>query len=138
MGLVTLSSMDKKKIIVDTNFLLIPGQFHVDIFSEIDRIMTEPYELCMVEKSVGEIENITRQGKQVDKFAAKLALVLSIQKSLKRLPCSKEIRSADDAIVEASDSNTYVATQDKLLRGRVIRKGAKIIALRQKKYLVIE
>lgn len=130
--------MQKKKVIIDTNFLMVPGQFKVDIFSEIDRIMTEPFELCIVEETIAEINRIIMAGGVKDKFAAKLALVLSIQKSLKRLPSSKGFKSADDDIVQVSDENTYVATQDSALRKRVREKGAKIIGLRQKKYLVIE
>ena len=127
----------KKKVIIDTNFLLIPGQFKVDIFSEIEKLMPEPYDLCIVEKTIGELERIVMSAKQADKFAAKLALVLAAQKGLKRLPSSKDKVSADDDIVDASDENTYVATQDSLLRKRVAKKRGKVIGLRQKKYLAV-
>jgi uncharacterized protein len=129
--------MEKKKIIIDTNFLLIPGQFKVDIFTEISRIMTEPYELCVVEKSMEELTRLTTFGKQADIFAAKLGLVLAIQKNLKRLPCSKGDKTADDSIASYADKDTVVATQDKGLRERAKERGARIIGLRQKKYLVM-
>jgi uncharacterized protein len=130
--------MDKKKVIIDTNFLLIPGQFKVDIFSEIHRIMSEPYEIYIVERTIDELNRIIMSGGPKDKFAAKLGLVLAIQKSLKRLPSSKGFKSADDDIVEHSDENTYVATQDDGLRKRVRAAKGKIIGLRQKKYLVMD
>lgn len=126
-----------KKIIIDTNFLLIPGQYKVDIFSEIGRIMDEPYELCMVEETVKELERLIMSGNREEKFAAKLGLVLAQQKPLKRLNSSIGSVSADDAIVSVSDKDTVVATQDKALRARVREKGAKTIGLRQKKYLVV-
>jgi uncharacterized protein len=129
--------MEKKKIILDTNFLMIPGQYKVDIFSEIERIMEEPFELCIVEETIAELNRIVMSGGAKDKFAAKLALVLAIQKSLKRLPSSKGRVSADDEIVKASDGNTLVATQDLILQKRVRERGARIIGLRQKKYLVV-
>jgi uncharacterized protein len=129
--------MDKKKIILDTNCLMIPGQYKVDIFSEIERIMEEPFELCIVEETLNELNRLVMSGSAKDKFAAKLALVLTIQKNLKRLPSSKGRVSADDEIVKASDDNTIVATQDLILRDRVREKGAKVIGLRQKKYLVV-
>ena len=129
--------MDKKKVIIDTNFLMIPGQFKVDIFSEIERIVDEPHELCVVEKTIAELEKIAQGGHIKDRFAAKLAVVLAAQKGLKRVPSSSRDISADDEIVIASNKETYVATQDAALRGRVKEKGAKVIGLRQKKYLVV-
>ena len=126
-----------KKVIIDTNFLLIPGQFKVDIFSEIGRILEEPHELFMVEKTLAELEKIAQAGSVKDRFAAKLALVLAAQKGLKRVPSSKGDISADDEIVVASDKDTYVATQDIALQRRAREKGAKVIMLRQKKYLVV-
>jgi rRNA-processing protein FCF1 len=129
--------MDKKKLIIDTNFLLIPGQFRVDIFSEVERIMQEPFEFCVVEKSMEELNNLTIKGKEADRFSAKLGLVLAIQKNLKRLPCSKEDKTADDSIVSYANNDVVVATQDKALRDRVREKGGRIIGLRQKKYLVM-
>ncbi|HJX06027.1 MAG TPA: nucleotide-binding protein [Candidatus Nanoarchaeia archaeon] len=127
----------KKKAILDTNFLLIPGQFMVDIFTELERIMHEPFEMCVVDKSIAELNKLAVIGKEKDRFAAKLALALIRQKNLKTLHSFVSKSSADDIIVAKADSNTYVATQDKALRQRVKEKGAKIIGLRQKKYLVM-
>jgi rRNA-processing protein FCF1 len=127
----------KKKVVLDTNFLLIPGQFRVDIFSEIERIMQEPFELCVVDKSIAELNKLAVGGRQIDKFAAKLALVLIIQKNLKTLHSFGSKKSVDDIIVTKADENTFIATQDKALKERVKEKGAKIIGLRQQKYLVL-
>jgi rRNA-processing protein FCF1 len=127
----------KKKVVLDTNFLLIPGQFRVDIFSEIERIMQEPFELCVVDKSIAELNKLAAGGRQIDKFAAKLALVLIIQKNLKTLHSFGSKKSVDDIIVAKADENTFIATQDKVLKERVKERGAKIIGLRQQKYLMI-
>jgi hypothetical protein len=127
----------KKQVILDTNFLLIPGQFKVDIFTEIERILSEPYELCIIDQSLKELNGLAAAGKEKDKFAAKLALVLAIQKNLKTLHSSGSKKSVDDIIVDKADENTYVATQDKALRERLAEKKAKIIGLRQQKYLAL-
>ena len=129
--------MEKKKVIIDTNFLLIPGQFRVDIFSEIERILDVPFEFCIVEKTMDELQRIVMSAGARDRAAAKLATVLAIQKGLKRLHLSKGKASADDDIVAESGADTYVATQDAALRRRVRQRGAKIIGLRQKKYLSV-
>ena len=125
----------EKKVILDTNFLLIPGQFRVDIFTEIGRIMQEQYVLYIIDKSLKELNNIVITGKQKDRFAAKLALALAIQKNLKTLHSFGSKKSVDDIIVSKADKDTIVATQDKALRERLKEKGAKIIGLRQQKYL---
>jgi len=129
--------MEKKKVIIDTNFLLIPGQFMVDIFTELERVMQEPFELCIVEKSLDELNKLTLVGKEKDRFAAKLAVVLIGQKNLKRLPSSKGYNSVDDIIVSYADKDTFVATEDRILRKRLKEKRSGIIGLRQGKYLVV-
>jgi len=127
----------KKKVILDTNFLLIPGQFMVDIFTELARIVNEPFEMCIVDQSMIELNKLAATAKEKDRFAAKLALVLIRQKNLKTLHSFGNKKSVDDIIVTKADANTYVATQDKALRERVKEKGAKIIGLRQQKYLMM-
>ncbi len=127
----------KHKVIVDTNFLLIPGQFKVDIFSEIKRILDVPFELYVVQETVNELNKLVIAGKVSDRMAAKLALLLIRQKHLKTLRSFILKKNADDAILSKSDKNTFIATQDKALRVRLKKKGAGIIGLRQKKYLVV-
>ncbi len=129
--------MNKKKVIIDTNFLMIPGTLMVDIFTELERVMDCPYELCYVDKSIKELEKLSVFGKERERLAAKLAVVLIRQKSLKSLPSSKEDKSVDDTIVRYADKDSYVATQDKALKERVAKKEAKAVVLRQKKYLVV-
>ena len=58
------------RIILDTNFLMIPGQFHVDIFSELGRICNFNYKLYIFEESINELRNIINNAKGKDKKAA--------------------------------------------------------------------
>lgn len=133
--------MFKVKVILDTNFLLIPAQFNVDIFSEIARIMDEPYQLCIMEKSFEELNKIITLSNSKDSRSAKLGLMLAKslikQKSLKTLT-SFSNEYVDDLIVSKANKKVYVATQDKELKQRVKEKGAHIITLKQKKYLMKE
>ncbi|MBC8501166.1 MAG: nucleotide-binding protein [DPANN group archaeon] len=133
--------MFKHEVILDTNFLLIPGQFNVNIFAEIERIMNVPYKLCIIDKSIEELNKISVLGKQKDVNATKLAVALigSLikQKSLKTITSSPKL-SVDDTIVKKANKKVYIATQDKELKKRVKEKEAKVITLKQKKYLVID
>ncbi len=120
-----------KKVVLDTNFLLIPAQFRVDIFEEIRRICSFEHELVVLDKSIEELKRITREQKGRNKAAAKMALELVIVKKI-RMIRSKEEKSADDMLAELSGKGFIIATQDKELKRRLKKP---IIVLRQKKYL---
>jgi hypothetical protein len=126
-----------RKVIIDTNFLLIPYQFKVDIFSEIRRICNVKYDVFVLDKTVGELERII--GKQGGKHreAAKLALGLLKSKGVKVIE-TREDKVVDDIIVELANRKEHiVATQDKGLKRRLKTKGIPVITLRQRQYLVL-
>ena len=135
-----------KQIILDTNFLLIPFTQNVDILSEINRLILEPYVICVLDGTIEELEKIIREQKGKDKNAAKLGLVLvekkgisiinTKQKSLK-MNMNSKITVVDDVLVSISDNNTIVGTQDKILRQKLHEKGVKTIYLRSRKKLEI-
>ncbi len=129
----------KTKIVLDTNFLLIPAQFKVDIFSEIRRICDFSYELVVVPETVAELEGIavSRGSSGKDRKAAKLALELLKLKAfrVKVLKNRKLFKRADEAILAIADKNSCVATQDAELRRRLREKAVRLIILRQKQYL---
>ena len=119
-----------KKVLFDTNFLLIPGQFKVDIFKEIDRIIDEKYEIFVVDKTLEELEKLIKGNKEKDKKAAKLAKQLIKKNKVKII--NTQGKNVDEIIIKIKDKDTIVATQDKELRKKL--KGD-VIVLRQKKYL---
>ena len=88
-----------KRIILDTNFLLIPIQFKVDIFTEIDKICIFPYKLYIIEGTIDELNKIIewRAYKSKDKLSAKIGLEL-----LKGLAISSP--SGDHAKITSSAS----------------------------------
>ena len=122
-----------KKIILDTNFLLIPAQFKVDIFSEIERICSFRYEICVIDKTLDELNKIIKEQKGKHKYSAKLALQLIKAKKLTIIKTnSKEY--TDNILLEMKDC--VIATQDKELIKRLKKNSIKTITLRQKKYLI--
>jgi len=124
-----------KRIIIDTNFLMIPSQFKVDIFSEIERICNFNYKLCIFEQTIAELENIAKKQAGKEKRAAQFALQLIKLKKIGII--SSEQRDVDSLILENTDRNTIVATQDLHLKRELLRRGYNVIILRQKKYLEI-
>ncbi len=120
-----------RKVIIDTNGMMIPGQFGVDIFSELERLGFGP---CFVARaSVRELENIFAKGKSRDKIAAKIALSL-----LERCTIIEKNGYADDIIIDiAVDMDAAVLTNDIELKKRLCSKGVTNVYLREKTRLSI-
>jgi len=122
-----------KRIILDTNFLLIPAQFNIDIFSEIKRIADFPYQLCVLDKTIDELKKIQKEQRGKHKRAAKLGLDLIKKKKVKIIKTTSK-KSVDDLLVQYSKKGAIIATQDLGLKHRLKKP---YIILRQKKYLAL-
>ncbi len=124
-----------EKIILDTNFLLIPCQFKIDIFTEIDRIFHFKYAIFILDKTLDELETIVEKQKGKDKEAARFALKLLDAKGIKTIKSGND-KPVDDSIADiASQEKVIVATQDKILKKRLEAIGTPLIIMRQKKKL---
>ncbi len=127
------------RVVFDTNFLMIPAQFKVDVFAEIKRLMTEQYELCVYQGSLDELDDLAK-GSSKNAMLAKTAIKLIKQKNLKSLPNSINEKYADNLILEGVTNKDIVCTQDQALK-RLLRakhKGIRLITLKSKKYLDFE
>ena len=119
------------KVILDTNALMVPEQFGVDIFSELLRL---GYVEWQVPASVlGELRFLAaRADKGRDKIAARVALGLAEGCNV----VGEDNYNADQAIVElALKTGAAVFTNDKALKKRLFSKGITVIYLRQGRYL---
>lgn len=127
------------RVIMDTNFIMIPTQFKVDIFSEIRRLMDEPYEICIYDASIDEL-SVLAKGNGKDATHAKTALKLIKQKNLKSLPNSIDETYVDNLILEGVTSEDIVCTQDQALK-RLLKSrhdGIRLMSLKSKKYLGLD
>lgn len=122
-----------RKIIIDTNFLMIPWQFRVDIFSEFNRICNFNYKLFIFDQSINELKKIIKDQSGKNKKAAQLALKLVKLKNIGIIKSQNE--NVDSLILNRSSKEDIVATQDKNLKKELLKKGISVIILRQKKYL---
>ena len=126
-----------KKILLDTNFLLIPHQFRVDIFTQIDKISTFKYKLFILDRTLEELKKIVSEQKGKDKDAARIALKLIAIKNVGIIK-TKSDKNTDDIILDKALKDDFiVATQDKDLKRRLINQDISVIILRQKKRLAI-
>lgn len=122
-----------KKIIIDTNFLMIPYKYRVDIFSEFNRICDFNYKLIVFERTIHELRRIIEKQAGREKKAAQFALKLIGLKGVSMLKSGNT--DVDSLILENLNDDTIIATQDAALKRELLKKGTSVIILRQKKYL---
>ncbi len=119
------------KVILDTNALMVPEQFGVEIFSELQRM---GYVQFIVPVAVlAELRILAvKAAKGKDKVAARVGLGLSER-------CSIVGDSGPDADTDieklALASDLAVFTNDRALKKRLSSKGITVIYLRQGRYL---
>jgi rRNA-processing protein FCF1 len=104
----------------------------VDIKAELDRILDFKYELCTVGSVLRELGSLSKE-KSKSGLAARASLEMA--KELTLIPGNGD---ADDALLALASKDTIICTNDKILKEKIKRKGAPLIYLRQKKYLVID
>ena len=126
-----------KKIILDTNFVFLPFTLKIDIFSEIDRIIHEQYELIVMEGTIDELNKIILEQKGKNKETAKMALQILEKKGVRKqkslyITADSKKPIVDDIILGLVDNNYLVATQDRELRKKLAEKGIKTIYVKNK------
>lgn len=122
---------DSVKVIIDTNALMVPEQFGVDIFTELARLGYVRY--IVPAQVMGELRSLAvKADKGKDKIAARVALGLTERCSV----VGEDNFDADQAIEElALKEGAAVFTNDKALKKRLFSKGITVIYLRQGQYL---
>ena len=122
------------KALLDTNFLMIPGEFKVDIFSELLSLgYSEVYTLDLI---VRELEKFSTRGGKVAR-AARIALELIKNCEVVVLETKGDVAQVDLELFRLARSKSYViCTQDRDLLRKARDAGMRFITLRQKKYLV--
>jgi hypothetical protein len=140
--------MKIKKIILDTNFLMAPFQFKIDIFAELKRLMYEPFKVYILKETIEELGYIIEKQRAKNKEFAKLAkqyvkimnieiIDITKQKDLYITNISKSNR-VDDILVGMAEAGYIIATADAELKKRLKEKGNKSIILRSKSHLEID
>ncbi|MFH0832788.1 MAG: DNA-binding protein [Candidatus Aenigmatarchaeota archaeon] len=121
----------KTKILLDTNFLLAPAQFKVDVFEEMKNF-GEPVTLDVC---INELKKLSKKKGNIGN-EAKVALLLVKKNNLKILKSYK--KRADFALMDcAKKLGCTIATNDVKLIKALKNKEIKVIRLRQKKFLTM-
>ncbi|HLD39026.1 MAG TPA: DNA-binding protein [archaeon] len=118
------------KVLLDTNMLLAPHQFGIDIFEFL-----KDYEMITLSSCRAELRKLSHK-RCDDGKAAKIALMLLKEK---KIPVVRVREQGDRAILNyALQERCSVATNDIDLIKALKTYAIKVIRIRQKKYLVEE
>jgi uncharacterized protein len=123
------------KVVLDTNCLMVPMQFNVDIFSELLRLGYSEYLVPFA--VIEELKNLAAKSSGKDKSAARMGVALSQRCKVIEPSCNAEYAKDADIIIEnlAAQEGAAVFTNDGALKKRLSSKGITVIYLRQGRYL---
>ena len=117
------------RIVLDTNFCLIPFQFKIDIFSEFERLIDEEYRLMIPFACIEELRTKKFGIAAIDLLEMNNVFVID----------APPAKTVDDRVINlALKEKAAIATQDMELKRKAKKEGLQIVTLRQKKYLTVE
>ena len=120
------------RVVVDTNAFLLPGQFGIDLFAELDRLLGA-CEVTTIREVAAELEGIAH-GRGRDAAAARLGLTLLPRCTVEE--AGPEHTGADARLAEvAARDRSVVVTCDRDLRNSLLAGGIAVVSLRGRKRL---
>lgn len=120
-----------KKIVVDTNFMLLPFYFNVDVFDQIFSLIEEPFKIIIGTNVIAELEKL-RKGRGKSAKAAAVAL-LFIEKYKKFIEVVEAKGEVDRWMVEyAKENNAIICTNDMKLKEKAKASGLRVMVLKGK------
>lgn len=128
----------KQRIIFDTNFLLIPYCYKLDIFSEIPCLLVGGYDILIPSSVINELNALSKK-KGKEGLASKLALkIIELRKD--KITVVKTTIRPDEWIFGFAKENrpVIVCTNDKGLKKKIKTLGLNVISLRSKSRLGVE
>jgi len=121
-------------VLLDTNALLLPVQFGIDLFAELQRILGS-YSPLILEGSLRELERIG-EGKGRDAAAARVGHALAERCGV--IHVQNTTIPVDEQIVHYADhSGCVVVTNDIALKNKLMERGIRVIRIRKRKTLEI-
>ena len=120
------------RVLLDTNALLMPAQFGVDLYGELLALFGD-FEPIVLEEVVGELSGLAR-GRGRDAAAARVGLALARQSMV--VPSGSIAEGVDDRLIEyARRERCIVVTNDRELRNTLLREGIDVVSMRRQKTL---
>jgi rRNA-processing protein FCF1 len=138
-------------VLLDANFFLIPAQFHIDIYSELERQVPGSFEILLPDIAIGELEAKVKRNVQDHKGSRgslgrqlTLARQIAQQHNVKDVHVERVAGKPVDALllllatdIKARGSIVIIATNDAALRQKAQAAGHAIAWLRAKKVVEV-
>jgi rRNA-processing protein FCF1 len=126
------------QVIMDSNALFVPLQFKIDVFSELERLLSRRFDLVLLSVVKRELEILAETGAPKMRRDACYALKFAERCRLVEVEASASALT-DDVIVDvAREWGAVVFTNDKVLRKRLRDISVPVIYVRQKSRLEID
>ncbi len=122
---------------MDSNFLMIPYQFNLDVFQEIEYLLQKKVDFVVPSAVKSELTGISARGGE---GAAEASLALQLASRCRVVEVALDPgESVDDAIVKASQKlGAVVATTDIELRKRLRNVKVPVVYMREKSKLEVD
>ncbi len=117
-------------VVLDTNMLLVPFQFGVDVISEVERILPGA-QLYILRGTIRELDKVAKQGVKEKKYALLAKKLIEVN----HIGIIERDGPVDRELVEIAKRGAYVATNDRELRRKIREAGGHTIFLREKNRL---
>jgi rRNA-processing protein FCF1 len=124
------------KLLVDTNFLLIPVRFKVDIFEESENAVNDVVEFYVSSRVLDEIQILKDRSK--GNFVRELKLAEKLSENCTVINDDSSTRVDQSLINLAMREDMMIGTADAELRQNARKAGVKVVYLRQKSHLVLD
>jgi rRNA-processing protein FCF1 len=127
----------KRGVLLDTNFLFIPHRHKIDIFKEIEDLLTPNLNFYLLEANIKELDYMKE--KAYPSLLKEIEFAENLTEKCIILKTEREDSPTDDLILQmALEKDIPVATNDKELRKRLKKERIPVIFLRQTSYLELE
>jgi len=125
------------KVVLDSNFLMIPFQFNLDIFQEIEYLLQKKVDFVVPSAVKTELTGISSRGGE---GAAEASLALQLASRCRVVEVTLDPgETVDDAILKASKKlGAVVATTDIELKKRLRDINVPVVYLRDKSKLEVD
>lgn len=126
-------------VIMDTNFLTVPAQFGVDVFSEAERVLERSIDFVLLDSVVEEINSKLERASRTEARMFRIALDLVERCTI--VPVDEAAKSTpvdDQLLIYTKSVDGILATNDRELKERAKSQGIPVLLLRGKKHLELE
>ena len=127
-------------VVIDTNFVAVPAQFNVDIFSEAERLLERKIEFVVLSTALDELERKLRSpSSKTEERHFRIAKDLTKRCTIIGPEGIPPLDTVDDQVLEyARLVKGILATNDRELRKRARKVGVPVLILRGRKQLAID